>query len=331
MFVILYFRIVFKNNKINKLMKKSSEYYLCILFILLLSFCGKFVYADINVGDDIISTTSVNTTSGDNVEINSNNISSSSIENASDTNIVINNDEVSTTSLPDITGIDVGVNKNTTINENDNNLFSVEKNNIFVDDIATTSENYSLVEDFADINFFSDYEVKIINEILPGSSILFIPEVDKDNITIKLENLPVKNLYFYVDSLEHVLPYSMNDGLSMTFNLDGNKPHLIFIKSYPSTKTIRNDATGGDCSTFGIWNEKTLTCTMTQNVYEVIDIVDNDITLDGNGKMVKNLRSFGTGSGVHISFRNNITVKNLIVEGFDDGFGIFNTTNSFNC
>jgi len=328
MFVILYFRIVFKNNKINKLMKKSSEYYLCILFILLLSFCGKFVYADINVGDDIISTTSVNTTSGDNVEINSNNISSSSIENASDTNIVINNDEVSTTSLPDITGIDVGVNKNTTINENDNNLFSVEKNNIFVDDIATTSENYSLVEDFADINFFSDYEVKIINEILPGSSILFIPEVDKDNITIKLENLPVKNLYFYVDSLEHVLPYSMNDGLSMTFNLDGNKPHLIFIKSYPSTKTIRNDATGGDCSTFGIWNEKTLTCTMTQNVYEVIDIVDNDITLDGNGKMVKNLRSFGTGSGVHISFRNNITVKNLIVEGFDDGFGIFNTTNS---
>ena len=302
-------------------MKKSSEYFLCFIFIILFSFCAKFVFANVNVSDDVISTTSVITVLG-------NNVLSSSTENIINASIVISDDNDSTISLADTTDVGMEVNGNIALTENNSNLFPVEKNNIFVNYIATTSENYSLVQDFADINILSDFEVKITNEILPGSAILSIPEVSREKLTIVLESLPSKNLYFYVDSLEYSLPHSIYDGPSMTFNLDGNKPHLIFIKSYPSTKTIRNDVTGGDCSTFGIWDQNTLTCTMTQDVFEVIEIVNNDITLNGNGKIVKNLNGFGKGSGVSISFRNNITVKNLVVEGFDEGFGIFQTTNS---
>jgi len=206
-------------------------------------------------------------------------------------------------------------------------VFAKEKN-VVINDIISTTENSSLVQDFLNITISSNPEIEITKEVLPGSSILFIPVVDKDEINVVLNNLPNKNLYFYIDSLEKVIKHSINEVSTMTFSLNGYEPHLIFIKSQHSTKTIRNDATGGDCSTFGIWNQSTLTCTMTQDVFEVINIVSDGITLDGNGKMVKWNNGMGIGSGINIAFRNNIIVKNLIVEGFDYAFGVFWTRNS---
>src|SRR3989344_917048 len=201
---------------------------------------------------------------------------------------------------------------------------------ILLNESASTTEtaNLPFIQDFLDITISSSPETEIIKEISLGSSVVFIPIAGKEEITILLENLPNQDLYFYIDSLENVVQRSANESPNTTFTLNGYEPHLIFIKTQPSTKTIRNDTTGGDCSTFGIWNQVTLTCTMTQDVFEVIQIVNDNITLDGNGKIVKWNNGFGVGSGINIAFRKNITVKNLIIEGFDSVIGVFQTTNS---
>lgn len=203
-----------------------------------------------------------------------------------------------------------------------------EENNIILNEAVSIAENSDLIQDFFNIHISSNPEVEITKEILPGSSVLFIPAVGKEEITVLLENLPNKDLYFYIDSLENGLQHSANEASTITFDLNGREPHLISIKSQHSTKTIRNDATGGDCSAFGTWDQNTLTCTMTRDMFEIIEIVNDNITLDGNGHIVKWNNGWGIGSGIYIAFRKNITVKNLIVEGFDHDFGIFQTTNS---
>lgn len=200
-----------------------------------------------------------------------------------------------------------------------------QENNIIIN--KTISDN-NAIKEFFNITITSNPEIEITKEIIPGSSILFIPAVDKDNITILLDNLPNKDLYFYVDSLEHGIKHSVDQTPSIIFTLNGREPHLIFIKSNHSTKIVKNDSTGGSCSTFGVWDQSSLTCTMTQDVFEAIEIASDGITLDGNKHMVKWGGSSGIGSGINIAFKKNITVKNLIVSNFDYAFGVFQTSNN---
>ena len=94
-------------------------------------------------------------------------------------------------------------------------------------------------------------------------------------------------------------------------------------------KIIQNDATGGACSSFGVWDQSSLTCTLTQDIFETpIEIGSDGITLDGNGHLVHWSGGYGMGDGIRVAFRKNITVKNVIVEGFNDSFGVFQTTNA---
>ena len=46
--------------------------------------------------------------------------------------------------------------------------------------------------------------------------------------------------------------------------------------------TITDDATGGDCSTFGMWDSTSKTCTLTRDLTEGITIQSSYVTLDGN-------------------------------------------------
>lgn len=47
---------------------------------------------------------------------------------------------------------------------------------------------------------------------------------------------------------------------------------LLMAGGAGATKFIRNDATGGDCTSFGTWNSGTKTCTMTADLIETIQI-----------------------------------------------------------
>ncbi|MHB1390624.1 MAG: hypothetical protein ACYCXF_05240 [Thermoleophilia bacterium] len=57
------------------------------------------------------------------------------------------------------------------------------------------------------------------------------------------------------------------------------------------TKTIRDNATGGDCASIGIWNDTTKTCTMTADFNGTVGIMDSGVTLDGAGYQLSSTTS----------------------------------------
>lgn len=99
-------------------------------------------------------------------------------------------------------------------------------------------------------------------------------------------------------------------------NLDSEKSQLIFIQPRPSTKYIKDDTSGGNCTLFGTWNAGTKTCTMTADLTETIQIDSNNITLDGNGKSITGSNS---GNGIYFTSKSGITVKNVNIKKFSLG------------
>jgi len=89
--------------------------------------------------------------------------------------------------------------------------------------------------------------------------------------------------------------------------------------NFDPTLDILDDATGGDCTSVGIWNPATKTCTLTQDVFEEIVIWDNGVTLDCDGHTVTS-QTPGTGAGVRLPSVMGVTVKNCRVTAFYWGF-----------
>ncbi len=78
-----------------------------------------------------------------------------------------------------------------------------------------------------------------------------------------------------------------------------------------SAKVINDNATGGDCSSFGTWYAASKTCVMTVDLTEGITITSDNTTLDGSGHTVKGDVGVYDMSGVIIGSN----VKNLVVVG----------------
>jgi len=109
--------------------------------------------------------------------------------------------------------------------------------------------------------------------------------------------------------------------ISFQVDLDPGKTRLIFIQPRPSTKYIKDDATGGDCAggtgPIGTWNLALKTCTLTKDLTESVQIDNNNIILDGNGHSLT-----GTNSGYGVNFpnyRSGVTIKNLTIKKFSYG------------
>lgn len=83
-------------------------------------------------------------------------------------------------------------------------------------------------------------------------------------------------------------------------------------------KSIRDDATGGDCASIGVWNSMTKTCKLTKDLGGAVEIASNLVTLDGNRRT---LAGGNSGNGVSIVGRTGVTIKDLKVKGFQ--YGIF--------
>lgn len=82
-----------------------------------------------------------------------------------------------------------------------------------------------------------------------------------------------------------------------------------------NTWTIRDDATGGDCTAIGTWNADTKTCTLTQDLNGTIGIVADGVTLDGDSHTLTGPRL----NGGLIFNASYVTVKNLTIRGFWNG------------
>jgi len=65
--------------------------------------------------------------------------------------------------------------------------------------------------------------------------------------------------------------------------------------------------------------------TFTSNIYEPIVVTADNITIDGNGYTLK---GFGSGTGFYLEGRSNVTIKNVIIEGWDDGIYLIDSSNN---
>lgn len=95
---------------------------------------------------------------------------------------------------------------------------------------------------------------------------------------------------------------------------------LILVATSPvgaagSTKTLRDNATGGDCTSIGTWDMATKTCMLTGDFTGTIGIVNDGITLDGAGDTLNGYRL----NGSVVFNTSGVTVKNLNIVGFGNG------------
>ncbi len=100
---------------------------------------------------------------------------------------------------------------------------------------------------------------------------------------------------------------------------------LLVAGEAGATKSINNNATGGDCTSIGTWNVASKTCTLTTDLTETIEIDSDGITLSGNGHTIT---GSSTGNGIYLSGRNGVTIKNMNVWNFI--YGIYLSFSSNN-
>ncbi len=144
--------------------------------------------------------------------------------------------------------------------------------------------------------------------------------------SITISNLrPSATYYKYSDSYLNLEEITTDVNGSLTYQQDISDFHSVFIQTIKSTKIISPTSTGGSCSSIGTWNNATKTCTLTQDVFETIQINGDGITLDGAGHTVQ---GSSVGFGVYIPQKSAVVVKNLTIKGFFWGINATQTSQS---
>ncbi len=126
---------------------------------------------------------------------------------------------------------------------------------------------------------------------------------------------PSTTYYKYQDDYHNLTEFITDENGSYSYFQDLSKPYFVFIQPRKSTKFIKDDATGGDCNLIGIWDATTKTCTLTQDVYETIQIDSNGIIIDGNGHTITGFLTIG----IYLSGKSNVVVKNLNIKSLSYG------------
>lgn len=143
-------------------------------------------------------------------------------------------------------------------------------------------------------------------------------------VNFTMRGLPASSFwYLYIDDLVEPLTYTADEAGVVTFPLDLSMDRFVSLQNTHSTYIIKNDATGGDCTTFGLWNASTRTCTLNRDLYEGIVFGASYLTIDGAGHTIHN----SGGYGVYASWNSRgekkpgLRVYNLNVDG--GAYGIF--------
>ncbi len=82
---------------------------------------------------------------------------------------------------------------------------------------------------------------------------------------------------------------------------------------------------GGDCASIGLWNGRSRTCSLTQDLTgEAIQIDGDGITLDGKGRTLTggSIGELQQLFGVLAAQRHDVTFANLTIRGFQTGIGL---------
>lgn len=150
--------------------------------------------------------------------------------------------------------------------------------------------------------------------------------------TLTVSNLvPNASYHLYQDSVvDHKKIKADNNG-KYSFNVDSEDTTFYALTTATVSGWIVDDATGGDCTQFGIWNAMAKTCTMTADTEGTMQIMSDGVTLDGNGHtitafnqaifinghsnvVIRNVRTAGNGTGILVRSSNFVVIEDNTVE-----------------
>ncbi|MEX1112524.1 MAG: NosD domain-containing protein [Candidatus Andersenbacteria bacterium] len=166
--------------------------------------------------------------------------------------------------------------------------------------------------DYVDIGLTSTVPVNVRIQSIPEMVTVFVDQtLANDSTQFTFSGLEPETIYYkYEDNFHNLTTFTTDEFGSYSYVQDLSEAHFITIQSHKSTHFIKDDATGGDCSAIGAWNQSTKTCKLATDVTETIQIDSDGITLDGNG-----YRSYNPitqwGYGVYTDQHSHITVKNF--------------------
>src|SRR3989344_229176 len=179
----------------------------------------------------------------------------------------------------------------------------------------TNSEYFNITLDSSEF-------IKLRMESIPEMIMMIIEPISSATSTrITISGLnPSTTYYKYQDDYHNLEQLITNENGRYGYIQDLLvRPHLVFIQPRRSTKFIKDDASGGDCYLIGSWDSNTKTCTLTEDVYETIQIDSDNITLDGGGRT---MTGSNTANGVYISSKSGVSIKNITVEKFTNGISL---------
>src|SRR3989344_5397481 len=195
--------------------------------------------------------------------------------------------------------------------------------------IRDTAKHFSITNsEYLNISIDSSEIIEANIESVPHMILIHLePSLTAVSSQITISNLePNTTYWWHQDTHRSSTPFTTDITGSHTYVQDLTKPHLVFIKPEPSTKYVSDDATVGDCTTIGTWNNSTKTCTLTTDLTETVEIQSNGITLDGNGHTIIKSGT-ATGYGVYLYNRSSITIKNFDeISNFYSGIYLYSSS-----
>jgi len=174
---------------------------------------------------------------------------------------------------------------------------------------------------YLNITLESSEEVHLILESVPEMVIMDI-EAAAGAISTQITLtgfLPSTTYYKYEENYHNGVTFTTDVYGTYAYIQDLSQPHLVFIQPHAGTIFIPQD------TSIGTWDPVTRTYTLTTDVYETIQIDEDNLTLDGSGHTVTGA---GSGHGVYLYGRTDVTVRNMNVQEFTNGIFLRNSSNN---
>ena len=178
--------------------------------------------------------------------------------------------------------------------------------------------------EYLDIILESLEEISVILESIPRMISLNIDNTD-DNVdftNLILTGLePNKTYYKYEDSHRNLIVFIADENGSYNWTQEINQSHHVWIQETKSTIYLPKD-----CKyPYGTWNSSTSTCTLTQDLYETVEITEDDITLDCNNKSI-----IGPDSdyGLYLWDRSGVVITSCNINNFFGGISLYRSNNN---
>ena len=191
--------------------------------------------------------------------------------------------------------------------------------------LEVTDTHFELTNsEYLNITLDSSKPIKLMLESVPEMIIMHIESASVATSTeITISGFAPNTTYHkYEDDHSNHVAFTTDAEGKYSFSQDLSKEHLIFIQPRTSTIYLSNS---GWSKPVGTWDQVTMTATLTQDVYETIQINSSGITLDGNGHIIKGSK---TGFGVYLYYKTDVTVKNLNVTDFSHGIYLNRSNNN---